>query len=105
MPWRRAQRRRLRLTAASQALVQKRVACLVSAACCLFASAVAWPRARLAIALAALNHMLMKGFFFVHGFATGEVSIGVHTRAKPQRSRVPDRSGLPYLRDDHAFAA
>ena len=47
---------------------------MVSAACCLFAAAVAWPRARLATALAALNHMLMKGFFFVHGFATGEVS-------------------------------
>ena len=70
----RAQRRRLGLTAASQALVQKRVACLVSTACCLFASAAAWQRARLPTALAPLNHMLMKGFFFVHGFATGEVS-------------------------------
>jgi|SoimicmetaTmtLPB_FD_contig_71_129029_length_413_multi_1_in_0_out_0_2 hypothetical protein len=40
----------------------------------MFASTAAWPRARLPTALAPLNHMLMKGFFFVHGFATGEVS-------------------------------
>lgn len=65
---------RLGVTASSQAFVQKLVACFVIEACCLFASAVAWPRARPVAALAPLNHMLMKGFFFVHGLITGEAS-------------------------------
>jgi hypothetical protein len=34
-------------------------------------SNLAWPRARLATLLAPLNHRLMNGFFFVHGFAIG----------------------------------
>jgi len=33
-----------------------------------FAAAAACPRAEPATALAPLNHMLRKGFFFIHGF-------------------------------------
>lgn len=73
-----AQRRRLGLVVPSQALVQKRVASFVSWVCCFFASRAAWLRARPATALAPLSHMLMNGFFFVHGFATGDISLQRH---------------------------
>jgi hypothetical protein len=60
--------------AESQARFQKRIAFLASTVLCLDAVAAAWPRARFATALAPLNHMLMRGFFFVHGFVIGVVS-------------------------------
>jgi hypothetical protein len=56
---------------ASQALVQKRAVCVASADCCFVADALTWPRARLATLLALLNHRLVNGFLFVHGFAIG----------------------------------
>jgi len=54
--------------AASRALVQPRAACLATATPWRFAAAVAGPRARLATAFDPLSHMLINGFFFVHGF-------------------------------------
>ena len=38
---------------------------------CFLISALACTRARPAATLALLSHMLMNGFFFSHGFATG----------------------------------
>ena len=67
----RGQRRRLGLTADSHAFVQNRVACLATAGPCLVAAPAAWPRARFTTLVAPLNHMLMKGFFFVQGFVMG----------------------------------
>jgi hypothetical protein len=55
---------RFGFVAASQAPVQKRVACVTSALPCPVALA------RPAIALAPLSHMLRNGFFLVHGFVT-----------------------------------
>ena len=63
------QRRRRGLSADCQAPVQNWMVCFVSAACCLRASAEATLRARPAAAFAALNHMLISGFFFNQGFA------------------------------------
>ena len=63
------QRRRRGLSADCQAPVQNWTVCFVSAACCLLASAKATLRARPAAAFAALNHMLISGFFFNQGFA------------------------------------
>ncbi len=63
------QRRRRGLNADCQAPVQNWTVCFVSAACCLRASAEATFRARPAAAFAALNHMLISGFFFNQGFA------------------------------------
>jgi hypothetical protein len=57
------------LNADCQAPVQNWTVCFVSAACCLRASAEATLRARPAAAFAALNHMLISGFFFNQGFA------------------------------------
>ena len=56
--------------AASHARVQTWAVSFASAAPCRFAAAVAWPRARFAAAFAPLSHMLINGFFFVHGFDT-----------------------------------
>jgi len=58
----------LGFAAATHASSQYRVACLVSADPRFVAAADAWPRARLAIVLAPLNQILIKGFFLVHGF-------------------------------------
>lgn len=62
-------RRRRGLPAGFPAPVHNRTICFVSAACCLPASAAAALRARPAAAFAALNHMLISGFFFNQGFA------------------------------------
>jgi hypothetical protein len=40
----------------------------IRAVVCRFASALAWPRIDPRIELAPLNHILMNGFFFTHGF-------------------------------------
>ena len=63
------QRRRRGLSADCQAPVQNWTVCFVSAACCLRASAEATLRVRPVAAFAALNHMLISGFFFNQGFA------------------------------------
>src|SRR3954452_14854340 len=77
-----AQRRRfgfdLGLVSASHAPPQKRAACLTRLVCCRFASAVPALRALPATALAPLSHMLRRGFFFVHGFATAGSSRKSH---------------------------
>jgi len=57
------------LAAAFQMPVQNRTVCFVSAACCLLASAEAALRERPAAAFAALNQMLISGFFFNQGLA------------------------------------
>jgi hypothetical protein len=43
------------------------IASFCTLAICRFAVAVAWPRAVPIDRLAALSHMLIRGFFFVHG--------------------------------------
>jgi hypothetical protein len=54
--------------AASHARVQTWAVTFASATPCRFAAAVAWPRVRFAAAFAPLSHMLINGFFFIHGF-------------------------------------
>ena len=85
------QRRRRGLTAACQALVQNRMVCFVSAACCLRASAAAALRARPAAAFAALNHMLISGFFFNQGFAIRLVPFDGPRRGLHSMSRRTSR--------------
>ncbi|WP_159462867.1 hypothetical protein [Caballeronia telluris] len=54
------------------AAVQKSAICLfpllTAVDACRFAAAFACPRAEPATAFAPLSHMLINGFFFVHGF-------------------------------------
>jgi hypothetical protein len=42
--------------------------CLTAVDACRYAAALACPRADPATAFAPLSHMLINGFFFVHGF-------------------------------------
>lgn len=81
------QRRRRGLTAACQALDQNRTACFVSAACCLLASAEAALRARPAATFAALNHMIIGGFFFNQGLRHGLVPFNGPRRGLHSMSR------------------
>jgi len=53
--------------AVCQSLVFLSIAALTAALNCRLASAAAWPRTDPATRFAALNHMLMNGFFFSHG--------------------------------------
>jgi hypothetical protein len=63
---------RFRLGEPKSAVVQKRMICFcpsdVIEAACLRPSAIALFRAAPSTLLAPLNHRLMKGFFFCHGF-------------------------------------
>jgi len=72
-----------------RALVQKSAICLLplrtAAAVCLLAAALARPRTDPATAFAPLSHMLIKGFFFVHGFFM--MSLGACARGEKGRER------------------
>jgi hypothetical protein len=66
-----------------------------------FAAAIACPRAEPAAALAPLNHMLRKGFFFVHGFFMShsvEKSV-VQLRSNEQRKRCTYQALVSWERD------
>jgi hypothetical protein len=74
--------RRLGEPAASQALAPSLAVCFTAFSDSRFANAAAWPRARFATEFAPLSHMLINGFFFVHGFGMTLTSSSIGLRNK-----------------------